>query len=268
MNGDSVPVLNKLLEYKPTPGPVCLSCLLNSATSGPMVERLLELGAQLGEYPCFWATNAEVLRALLRAGADPTTTNENGWTALMWATCNRRTSVVEALCSIGYLDLDETDRIGWTALWYAIGNGHLDCTRALVDAGASPNVMNPNGVYMMSFAVRHWELKSELVQCFSYVVAHSKVSREAKDQLISVCDAFQVARTRRAAARLACSPVSALCVCAFTHLLCSGQSPAVGVAEPPVHPVCHCHQAACTLGECGGSRSRGWCVGRRLAADE
>jgi len=109
--------------------------------------------------------SAEVVTALLDKGADVNARETQlGETALMWAASENHASVVKALVGRG-AEVDARssplkfpkDRFGlegvltilprgnWTALMYAARDGAPDATRALLDAGAQINAVDPDG---------------------------------------------------------------------------------------------------------------------------
>ncbi|CAD7699544.1 unnamed protein product [Ostreobium quekettii] len=80
----------------------------------------------------------EVVRELLRAGADVGATNADGWTPLHWAAAFGDGSVVEALLEGGaQVEVREGD--GLTPLMVAAARGNVATARALVGAGADVN---------------------------------------------------------------------------------------------------------------------------------
>jgi uncharacterized protein len=95
-----------------------------------------------GETPLMSAArkgNADTVRALLEAGADPDAKEKNGGqTALMWATAGGFSAVTEELVK-HKADVNALSKSGSTALMFA-ARGDLGSTRALLDAGADPNL--------------------------------------------------------------------------------------------------------------------------------
>ncbi|XP_013916589.1 PREDICTED: ankyrin repeat domain-containing protein 63 [Thamnophis sirtalis] len=82
----------------------------------------------------------EVTKLLVQFGADPDTVDARGWSPLMYAASEGRTSVVEwllrAFRRFGQLRLERADRAGHTALQLAASGGHHQCVKALRSAGA------------------------------------------------------------------------------------------------------------------------------------
>ena len=124
---------------------------------------LLERGAAVdakdaarGQTALMWAAaegHAEVVRALLAAGADLRARVPSGMTALLFAVREGRLDVVRVLLAAG-ADVNETipveggrrrgyggaaPRGGTSALLLAVANAHFALAAALLDAGANPN---------------------------------------------------------------------------------------------------------------------------------
>jgi ankyrin repeat protein len=81
--------------------------------------------------------NLESLRALIRAGIDPTAPGPRGWTALMFAAADDTPSldVMRELLAAG-IDINARDGDGRTALDWALTRGETETSRFLRDAGA------------------------------------------------------------------------------------------------------------------------------------
>jgi ankyrin repeat protein len=134
--------------------------LRNGADANQVVSRgqtVLMTAARTG--------NVEVVGALLEKGANVNARETQlGETALMWAASENHAAVVKALVARGAeVDARSTslkfpkDRFGlegvltilprgdWTALMYAARDGAPDAARALLDAGAQINAVDPDG---------------------------------------------------------------------------------------------------------------------------
>ena len=101
----------------------------------------------------------EILQATLDHGADVTSTNRFGGTALIPASEHAHVSTVGILIAAG-VPLDHVNNLGWTALHEAIvlGNGgadHVRVVRALLEAGADPTLPDGNGVAPRDLAIAH-----------------------------------------------------------------------------------------------------------------
>jgi ankyrin repeat protein len=90
--------------------------------------------------------NAEVVRALIAAGAPADVTDRTGVTLLHWATITDRPAVIPLLAAAG-LDIDAQDDYGYTPLMYAasIDFGDTVLLQALLDAGADRSVEDYDG---------------------------------------------------------------------------------------------------------------------------
>lgn len=96
-----------------------------------------------------WNDNADMVRALLRAGADPnvvTTGTTISWvSSLMIAATYGYRDVVDVLVDEGHANLELVDHDGNTALMLAAESGHFGVVRYLVESGASLDTVNLQG---------------------------------------------------------------------------------------------------------------------------
>jgi ankyrin repeat protein len=89
---------------------------------------------------------ADVVRALIRAGAPAGIRESSGINLLHWAAIANRPEVIPVLVEAG-VPLDDTDDSGYTPLMYAatIDFGNDQTLQLLRKAGADPNIRNPDG---------------------------------------------------------------------------------------------------------------------------
>jgi ankyrin repeat protein len=76
----------------------------------------------------------DVVEKLIKEGADVTVCDENGLTALLWASDRGHVEVVGLLLS--HSDLNAADKNGHSALHRAVNEGHLLVVEVLLAAGA------------------------------------------------------------------------------------------------------------------------------------
>lgn len=90
--------------------------------------------------------NVELLRELLEAGGDPTTSDVRGWTPLHFAAQEHAVESARLLLQAG-ADVDARDEWGNTPLWVATFNskGRGDMIALLLDTGAGPDTANSSG---------------------------------------------------------------------------------------------------------------------------
>ena len=113
------------------------------------VRLLLARGAQpdaeaLSEAVTF--DHADIVKALIDAGADATITESTGINLLHWAAITNRPAMVEILARAG-VPVDAIDDTGYTPLMYAatVDVGGTQTLEALLAAGASRSVRNARG---------------------------------------------------------------------------------------------------------------------------
>ena len=117
--------------------------------------------------------NPQAVNLLIAAGADVSARESTyGETALMWAAEGNHPEAIKALIAHGaQVDARSAElkypkdsfglegvmtilpRGHWTALMYAARQGSLDAARALLEAGANPNLVDPDGTTALVFAI-------------------------------------------------------------------------------------------------------------------
>src|SRR5262249_862512 len=104
----------------------------------------------------------EVVRLLLRRGANVDAADSDGWTALMWACRGGHLDIAETLLARG-ADISRTivDKRA-NALHLAAQNGHLAAVRALIPHGAAVDAIEARGATPLHLAVNGG--RAEVVQ--------------------------------------------------------------------------------------------------------
>ncbi|HWO26415.1 MAG TPA: ankyrin repeat domain-containing protein [Kofleriaceae bacterium] len=124
------------------------------------VGLLLERGARpdaandLGDTPLHMAcgrTSIPAVERLLAAGASVRTRSQRGMTPLHWAALaterpDDSAAVIERLLAAGAGPIDARDQWGRTPLFMVVARGDAAAARALLAAGARPDVANEDGV--------------------------------------------------------------------------------------------------------------------------
>lgn len=111
----------------------------------------------------------EILTPMLSHGADLTSTNGYGGTALIPACERGFVAVVRILVAAG-TNLDHVNRLGWTALLETIilsdgGTAHQEIVRMLLEAGADPGLADRDGVTPLAHArVRGYDAIAALLR--------------------------------------------------------------------------------------------------------
>jgi len=129
--------------------------------------------------------NIDAAKVLLEAGADINAQEDwGGQTAVMWAAARSNAEMVRFLAANG-ADLDlrgvvrqwprkviteprpkDMNKGGFTALLYAAREGCLDCARALIEAGADPDLADPERVTPLNMALLnlHYDVAAYLIE--------------------------------------------------------------------------------------------------------
>ena len=105
--------------------------------------------------------NTEKVKMLLKhPGIDVNAKDNDGYTALYWASQNGRTEIVAMLLDAG-ADVNAKDNNGWTALIRASQKGHTEIVSMLLEKGADVNAKNNNGWTALTKAI--WNEHPEIV---------------------------------------------------------------------------------------------------------
>jgi len=129
--------------------------------------------------------NLDAARALVQAGADVNAREDwGGQSALMWAAARGNSDMVRFLAANG-ADLDargvvrqwarkiiteprpkDMNKGGFTALLYAAREGCIECVRALIEAGADPDLADPERVTPLNMALLnlHFDVAAYLIE--------------------------------------------------------------------------------------------------------
>ena len=162
---------------------------IKTAEAGlPEGQTLVMLAAQTG--------SVDGLKRLVTAGSNGNAREtRTGTTALVWAASSNRADAVRALAEAGadlniqskvtnyphtqngvllsgveegvsYVGQTVLPRGGWSAVMYAAREGATDATRALADAGANLNLLDPEGTSALIIAIinGHWDTASVLIE--------------------------------------------------------------------------------------------------------
>jgi hypothetical protein len=86
----------------------------------------------------------EMIDLLLKWGADPSQTTQDGGTALMAAAANGRPETLQMLINAG-ADVNAADKDDQTALMHTLFMRWTECTRVLLASGADTELRDKNG---------------------------------------------------------------------------------------------------------------------------
>ena len=99
-----------------------------------------------------YAGHADVVRALVQAGADVDHVDEGGFTALTIAVFRSETEIVAELLTVGDIDLEARALLGRTALILAAGIGLVNTVTLLLQKGADLTARDDLGRTALNWA--------------------------------------------------------------------------------------------------------------------
>ncbi len=102
---------------------------------------------------------ANTIRALLEAGAQAGTADNDGITPLHWAAGHGMSDIIRLLIAAG-ANVNARDKFSYTPLHQAVSAGHLEAARVLIDAGADVNVRSSHGETALTVAERNRAITS------------------------------------------------------------------------------------------------------------
>ena len=109
-----------------------------------------------GFTPLHWAAisgHVDVCRVLVHSGADVKVADSSAWTPLHYVAFHGRANVCRYLTGECNVDVNTTDQYGRSPLHWAASNGHADVCRALIQAGATVNSIDNDGVTPLDLAI-------------------------------------------------------------------------------------------------------------------
>lgn len=98
--------------------------------------------------------NEDIVRLLLKSGADVGRSLPNGMTGLLFAAREGHTAIVQLLLSKG-AKVDTAQKDGVTALMFAAQNGHVAIAELLLSKGAAVNAVQKNDMTALLFATQY-----------------------------------------------------------------------------------------------------------------
>ena len=166
-----------------TNGQTALNMAILSSTPNPdLVRALIQASADvntaaLGTTPLISAItagtpNPEIVKLLLDAGANPSTPDSFGNTPLATTVSLNRIDIMnELLKKKDTVDINAIGPQGYTALYLAVLNGNMDAIKALLHAGADPNITppsTPGAIYysplLLAISHENLEMAKELLK--------------------------------------------------------------------------------------------------------
>ena len=125
----------------------------------------------------------ETVRELLENGADVDMKDNEGWTALIWASANERTGIVRELLKNG-ADVNAKSYIGISALHQASTWGHTEIVSMLLEKVADVNVKDYDGRTALNWASERGH--TDIVELLEKVIKTEKETRSKKQKAMEL----------------------------------------------------------------------------------
>jgi len=128
--------------------------------------------------------DTKIVEKLLNKGANVNAQNYNGNTALILASSNGRTEIVEMLLKHPKIDVNLNDASGYTALMWASNMGHTEIVVMLLEKGADVNANMELGwtALMMANQNGHTEIVNMLEQKMKAIEVANEIAENAARQ--------------------------------------------------------------------------------------
>ena len=109
-----------------------------------------------------------MVKQLIREGADVNNANNYGYTPLMWANTRGHLEIVKYLMEQG-ANVNQADIDGWTPLIWASRNGHLEIVKYLVSQGADYSSIKNQPIFQEIIKSESNKLKTKLTERYGLV---------------------------------------------------------------------------------------------------
>ncbi len=148
--------------------------------------------AENGETPLYIAVkygHVDIVKALMRAGADPNIPNADGTTPLMLAIQQGNCSIISELLTSKHpkVDVNKPDEDGYTPLYRAVATQNIQVVRLLLDS-KDPKVdpyFNVNGYSPLGYAAYNDDLAMVMA-----ILEHENFKKDAKSAYEDVAEAL------------------------------------------------------------------------------
>ena len=138
----------------------CVTISLDKGTNTNIKDDLY------GDTPLHWAVRLgdyNIMRILIKHGADTSLMNNNGETPLYYAVKTQHYYALMMLIEVN-ADVNVANRDGITPLHLVASRGHTDAVEMLIEAGADLDAISPNGLTALHLAIRHGPRAADTVQ--------------------------------------------------------------------------------------------------------
>ena len=177
-----------------TPEKPVLDHVTGLARTPEMLQWLMELGGNLRQNACHYAANARVLQAMIDLNVDPAFIDyeEDARTPLISAIKDYRLDTFTALLEMDGVEMEKFTESGYTALSFAFKSSRAEYTRALLDAGANPNIivhlLSSDDTSLFADYARDFHVLEKLhVLSFKYLFECERTNTRTRNDVVETC---------------------------------------------------------------------------------
>jgi ankyrin repeat protein len=149
---------------------------------------LLNKTDEIGDTPLHkaaWYGGTDIVRKLIKAGANPNAKSKNNWTPLHYAAVRGKKEVVRVLIEKGNADVNAKSTDGNTPLHWAAREGHLAVVEQLLGYDADIKAVNNHGLTPLNLGSKHTKVAQFLISKGADVSHSSPSTSKARSTLRS-----------------------------------------------------------------------------------